>query len=140
MGNPQAGWYPDPSGDVTKLRYWDGLQWTDNFTDAAVQTAPGYAQPTYPQPGYGQPGYAQTYGAENSSDATLRLVAFILNVVSTVSVGWAIIPLAWMIPICVRSWNIYKGTRPNTTAFGVVDLIFGNLVAGILLLVSKKEA
>jgi hypothetical protein len=33
----QAGWYPDPTGDVTKIRYWDGWAWTD-------QTQPS---PTY---------------------------------------------------------------------------------------------
>ena len=28
MTNAQPGWYPDPSGDVTKLRYFDGHLWT----------------------------------------------------------------------------------------------------------------
>ena len=27
-----AGWYPDPEGDTSRLRYWDGTQWTDNYT------------------------------------------------------------------------------------------------------------
>ena len=31
---PVAGWYPDPSGDPSKLRYWDGMQWTNDFADA----------------------------------------------------------------------------------------------------------
>ncbi len=26
---PSAGWYPDPSGG-TRLRWWDGLDWTDD--------------------------------------------------------------------------------------------------------------
>lgn len=34
MANPVAGWYQDPSGDPTKLRWWDGTQWTDNYADA----------------------------------------------------------------------------------------------------------
>ena len=25
---PERGWYPDPSGDPTQLRYWDGRGWT----------------------------------------------------------------------------------------------------------------
>jgi hypothetical protein len=25
----QAGWYPDPAGDATTIRYWDGTAWTD---------------------------------------------------------------------------------------------------------------
>lgn len=77
--------------------------------------------------------------AMKESDKTLRLVAFILNIISTVSVGWAIIPLAWMIPMTVISYGIYKGNKRNTVAFGVCTLIFVNLISGILLLVSKKD-
>jgi hypothetical protein len=31
MTDPQipAGWYPDPAGDATRIRYWDGQAWTD---------------------------------------------------------------------------------------------------------------
>lgn len=72
-------------------------------------------------------------------DRTLRLIAFILNILSLVTAAILIIPLAWMIPMCVRSWGIYKGTKPNTTAFGVCTLIFLSLIGGILLLVSKKD-
>lgn len=75
----------------------------------------------------------------SETDRTLRLIAFILNLVFLIAVCWAIIPLAWMIPMCVRSWGIYKGTKPNTVAFGVCTLIFLSLVAGILLLVSRKD-
>ena len=186
MANPIAGWYPDPSGDTTKLRWWDGNQWTDNYADAVIpqqqpaqpqmpqsqsqpaaqpqsqqaaqpqpqlqpaqpQQAPqGYSQQPqgYAQPqGYGQapqqPGqmYAQAQNAA-STDDTLRLIAFILAIISTVSVCWAIIPLAWMIPMTVHCWGIYKRTKPNTTAFGVCTLIFLNLIGGILLLVSTRE-
>ena len=77
--------------------------------------------------------------AMKDSDKTLRLVAFILNLISTISVGWAIIPLAWMIPMTVISWGIYKGEKRNTVAFGVCTLIFVNLISGILLLVSSKD-
>jgi len=73
------------------------------------------------------------------SDQTLRLIAFIFNVVSTVSVGWLIVPLAWMLPMTIISYGIYKGTKKNTTAFGVCTLIFMSVVSGVLLLVSKKD-
>jgi len=29
-----AGWYPDPSGDTSRVRYWDGNVWTDQFLAA----------------------------------------------------------------------------------------------------------
>ncbi len=38
MSNPIAGWYPDPSGDQSKLRYWDGASWTEHFAPAQAAT------------------------------------------------------------------------------------------------------
>lgn len=85
-----------------------------------------------------------TYGyqppAMSSNDRTLRMVAFIFCIVSCVAIGWMIIPLAWLIPMTVHTYGIYKGTKNNTTAFAVCTLLFSNLVAGILLLVSTKDA
>lgn len=167
----EAGWYPDPEGDTSRLRYWNGTQWTSDYT-----AAPGAAQAATADTGAATPGAAPTAdanayaGAQNtapqggapyttgptsnmdyqmfdaeqiypmtSQDRTLRLIAFILNIVSCVSVAYFIIPLAWMVPMTVYSWNLYKGKRPNTTAFGVCTLIFLNLVSGILLLVSNKN-
>ena len=74
------------------------------------------------------------------NDKTLRLIAFIFSLIGTVAVGWTLIPLAWMIPMTIISYGIYKGTKQNTVAFGVCMLIFTSLVAGILLLVAKKDA
>lgn len=175
MTAPIAGWYADPAGDATKLRYWDGTKWTDSCMDAAAaQTAPvgqptqpvaqptaqpveqpvqptqptQPVQPTQPQSAaIPQPDYTQGYVNYadmplyyvSPQDSTLRLVAFILALVSTVTAGWFIIPLAWMIPMTVMTWGIYKGKRPNTVAFGVCSLIFLNVVGGILLLVSNKD-
>ncbi len=64
----------------------------------------------------------------------MRLAAFILNLIATIVGACAIIPLAWMIPMTVRSYKIYKGTAENTVGFGVCDLIFCNIISGILLL------
>lgn len=77
--------------------------------------------------------------AQQDSDQTLRLIAFIFSLLSTIGVGWTIIPLAWMIPMTVISYGIYKGTKKNTVAFGVCMLIFVSLVSGVLLLVAKKD-
>lgn len=75
----------------------------------------------------------------SDTDKTLRLIAFIFNCISLAGFCWLIIPLAWMIPMTVVSWGIYKGTRKNTVTFGVCTLIFLNLVGGILLLCSAKD-
>lgn len=144
MANQQAGWYPDPSGDVSKLRYWDGMQWTNDVSDAqaaqpyaAQNTAYGTAAGG--QYGAGQPYYQPMQNAVNGNDQTLRLIAFVFCIISMVSVCWAIIPLAWMIPMSVHCWGIYKGTKANTMAFGVCTLLFVSLVSGILLLISNKD-
>ena len=105
-------------------------------------------QATYEQP---QPAYQQVYAQPvapaapaalypmTDTDRNLRLVAFIFCILSLVGSCWLIIPLAWMIPMSVISWGIYKGTKANTVAFGVCTLIFCSLVAGILLLCSNKD-
>lgn len=50
------------------------------------------------------------------------------------------LPLAWMSPMTVMSWGIYKGTRANTVAFGVCNLLFMNTIFfGGELPVSNKE-
>lgn len=70
----------------------------------------------------------------------MKLTAFILNLIFTIITGiFFIIPLCWTIPITVISYKVYKGTRPNTVGFGVVDLIFCNIISGILLLCSEKN-
>ena len=181
MSQPIAGWYTDPAGDASKLRYWDGDKWTDSLMDAPAPqpeptAVPGSqptaqasdqpaaqptAQPTqpanptaqssqveYPQATVvSQDTYAPIYVNYadgplyyvSPQDATMRLVAFILALISTVTMGFAIIPLAWMIPMTVMTWQVYKGRRANTVGFGVCTLIFLNMVSGILLLVSTKE-
>ena len=73
-------------------------------------------------------------------DHTLRLIAFILDIVSCIAgIGLYLIPLIWMIPTTVIAWGVYKGTRTCSTAFAVVELIFTNVISGILHLCSKHE-
>lgn len=76
-----------------------------------------------------------------NSARNLRLTAFILNIISMVALGWTLLPLAWMIPMTVMSWGIYKGTRANAVAFGVCNLLFVNTIFfwGGGLPVSNKE-
>ena len=143
MSESRAGWYPDPSGDPSKLRYWDGTQWTDDYADSPT-CAQASAEQVDPAAGEvvcqaqiiddRQPTYNM-----DSQDSTLRLIAFVFCVISTVTAVWMLIPLAWMVPMTVITWGIYKGKKRNTTAFGVCTLIFVSLVGGILLLVSKKD-
>jgi uncharacterized protein (AIM24 family) len=64
-----ADWYPDPAGDATVLRYWDGNAWTEHTqpVPAAAQPAPpnqpapqqSEAQPSASQPAPPQPSATQ---------------------------------------------------------------------------------
>lgn len=150
MAEYQPGWYPDPSGDPERLRWWDGAQWTENVMPTPQQepntnTTP-YAGQQYQQSAYSGYDYAQpTYATSGiypmtETDHNLRLAAFVLNVIGCVAWCWTVIALAWMIPMTIRSWRIYQGTAPNTTTFAVCTLIFANQIAGILLLISRKDA
>ena len=108
-----------------------------------VAQAAGYAPQPAPQPvqqPFSQPMQpVQPVRQMSSSDSTLRLVNFILCIISTVAMGWMLIPLAWMVPMTIHSWGIYKGKKRNTVAFGVCTLLFVNLIGGVLLLVSTKD-
>ena len=117
-----------------------------------TQSSDGAYTPGYQQPqGYQQSPYQQAYQQPvapaapvplypmTETDRNLRLVAFIFCILSLVGSCWLIIPLAWMIPMSIVSWGIYKGTKANTVAFDVCTLIFVSLVAGILLLCSRKD-
>lgn len=59
MTLPVAGWYPDPDNSA-RFRWWNGIAWTDNFTDAAAPaavTASNLASPLPPSTPYS---YAST--------------------------------------------------------------------------------
>jgi uncharacterized RDD family membrane protein YckC len=45
--SPPAGWYPDPSGDAGRERWWDGGSWTSRDRLAAT---PAFAPPVAPAP------------------------------------------------------------------------------------------
>lgn len=93
--SPPADWYPDPAGDPSILRYWDGQQWTehthpvpeqnqtqvaaaaDDVTSAADQASPVVAQqvdedhPVASAPGADGSGVATTYvGAAAGASTT----------------------------------------------------------------------
>ncbi len=152
MIDAQAGWYPDPAGDTSQLRWWDGTQWTNSFTPAQQNSWQSGNVPPAPQVVVRETIYNNPQGyqtrvdqvyiqapAMDSTKRTLRLVAFILCLLSTIGFGIFLIPLAWMIPMTVHSWGLYQGTKRNTIGFGVCALLFLNFIGGILLLVSGED-
>ena len=60
MTQPTAGWYPDPSGDVTRIRYWDGAKWTEHVrssTDVPTYTQQSVSYQQTPAAAPVVPGY-----------------------------------------------------------------------------------
>lgn len=127
----QAPRVPQPAPQPVAQQTWQQPQQQQAWQQPQQPPMGGYvAQPMPYQTG----AYAMS-----STDRTLRLIAFIFTMISTVTMGFLIVPLIWMIPMAVHTWGIYKGMKANTVGFAVCSLIFVSLVSGILLLVSKHD-
>ena len=73
--------------------------------------------------------------ATSKTENPLQLIAFILMLITTIACGFALIPLAWMIPMTVHCYRCMENNEKASIGFGVCTLIFVNLVSGILLLI-----
>jgi len=152
MADQQAGWYPDPSGDASKLRYWDGMKWTNDFTDAGAGAVSQPAQPVQPvqtvqtaQPVYptqapqpAQP-YQQTqfYGqvppttqAPVAQSNNMAVAALICGIVG-LCIGPASV-VALILGIIARKNPDKKGMATAGLVLGIVGVI-GWIVALIIL-------
>lgn len=69
----------------------------------------------------------------------MKLAAFILCLISTILMGFAIFPLIWCIPMTVHAYGLYRDNEKPGIAFGVCTLLFVSLIGGILLLVDSAE-
>ena len=49
----------------------------------------------------------------------MKLAAFILCLLSTIAMGWLLIPLCWCIPMTVSVYKAYKGKKDLSTGFKV---------------------
>lgn len=79
--------------------------------------------------------YALLFGlsyTESAKDAYSIAATIILIV-------FCFIDLAWLIPMTIKSYKIYKYNEVPSVAFGVCTLLFVNLISGILLLVSTSD-
>ncbi|MBE6529160.1 MAG: zinc-ribbon domain-containing protein [Ruminococcaceae bacterium] len=70
----------------------------------------------------------------NSSNSGMKTVAKVLMILSTVILGFWIIPLAWCLPLTIMYCNKVSRGEPISTGFKVCCLLFVNLIAGILML------
>ena len=78
-------------------------------------------------------------GSNQSSVSTLKTVANVFMIISTILMGFYLIPLIWCIPmLCCYSSKIRNG-EPISIGFKICILIFVSLIGGILLLCDKED-
>ena len=71
----------------------------------------------------------------------MKRIAYGFMIVATVILGFAIIPLAWCIPMTIRAKRKIPGA-PRTIGLGICAILFMGLfgiVAGILLLIQNER-
>ena len=78
---------------------------------------------------------AQAKATDN--DNNMRLLVKIFIIIGCFSIGWALIPLAWCIPMPVSTFKKLDAGEKLSTGFKVCSLIFVNLIAGIIMLCSE---
>lgn len=81
---------------------------------------------------------ANSSNSEKKSDSICGTIAFVFMVLTCVAFGFAIIPLAWMIPMTVSYYNHLQKREPVSVGFKVCILIFVNIISGVLLLVDEN--
>ena len=72
--------------------------------------------------------------AAPQKDDTMETVVKVFLILGCISMGWAIIPLAWCIPITATVFKRFKNGEPVGTGLKICTLLFVNLIAGICLL------
>jgi hypothetical protein len=76
MTTSQPGWYPDPQGRAEQ-RYFDGTQWTDNVSNAGVQSTDPVNAPA--TPAAGAPGWSPSNLTAGLGDAAKQVNADMLK-------------------------------------------------------------
>ena len=77
--------------------------------------------------------------ASGGNESTLETVIKVFLVIGCVSQGWAVIPLAWCLPITISVFNHLRDRRPVGTGMKICVLLFVNMIAGICLLCMNDD-
>lgn len=75
----------------------------------------------------------------NGGNDGLAVAAKVFLILGCIAQGWALIPLAWCLPITITAWGRMKRNEPVGTGLKVCSLLFVSLIAGILLLCRSDE-
>ncbi len=75
----------------------------------------------------------------DDTNDTLSVVVKVFLIISCISQGFMILPLAWCLPITIVIFNRFRDKRPVGTGLKVCTLLFVNLIAGICLLCMNDD-
>jgi hypothetical protein len=156
-----AGWYPDPAGDTTRIRYWNGQAWTEQtqpainpelqagaggfgpVPDAAAQQGQQFQQPLQApqanvplQPIYapGQELPAYPVAPQGTDRKGLAIASLVLGIVGVLSCC-----LSWVatIPGILAIIFGILGVKSSKKGMAIAGIICGALaiILGILMLV-----
>ena len=107
------------------------------YTQQTQQTQQTYsAQPAYTQPAQ-QTAYTQAAPRTEKKFTGLQTATLVFMIISTVAMGWTLIPLAWCIPMTVTYYNCIKYGRPVSMALKICTLLFVSPLSGIFMLVDS---
>ena len=85
---------------------------------------------------FNAPAAARPTGDKNS---TLNTVCKVFMVLGCIAMGWALIPLAWCIPMTVSFFGKVRDGRRVGVGFKVCTLLFVSLIAGIIMLCRDED-
>lgn len=77
--------------------------------------------------------------APSSDNSTMITVIKVFLIIGCIAQGWAIIPLAWCLPITLSIFKSLNERRPVSTGLKVCSLLFVNTIAGICLLCMNED-
>jgi len=80
-----------------------------------------------------------TQPEEQAKESTLKTVAKIFMLISTILMGLWLIPLAWCIPMTVSYWKKIKSGAPIGVGFKICSLLFVSTIAGVIMLCDNEK-
>lgn len=120
---PAAGWYPDPTGDLGKLRYWNGIEWTDQYQAAPqqpLQNTPGVPVQQIP--------YA-SQAAPAGDNPNLAIASLVFGIFGPFAAVFAILGYTCGITAIVFGAKSLKSTRRKMAIAGIILGVISLLAA-----------
>jgi len=139
-GHAPAGWYPDPAGDPTIVRYWDGQTWTEQTQPMVNQAQmnnvgmpPVTPQPVY-APGQAVPAFVTEQPATDRKG--LATAGLILGIVSLVifCLSWFDFPVI-IVGVILSALGL-KSSKKGMAMAGLIMSLLALVLVIILIIVA----